>query len=87
MYSTRRDKSVWVLVLMMLAGVVLGGFLGEFVGGFPYFGWLRFGSTFGFENPILLNLEVIKLQFGIVLEFTIASIIGMVLAILLYRRM
>ena len=75
-------KNYWALLLMILAGVVLGGFIGQLSAGVPALRWLNYGQTFGLSNPLVLDLV---LTFGLTIKITIAGIIGIVLAILIYR--
>ncbi len=83
----RGSKNGWILLLLMLAGVVIGGFLAEVLGKLPYFGWLAYGKTFGLTPPLVLDLQIIALQIGFTIRFTIAGILGIVIAFFLYRRM
>lgn len=80
-------KSNWALLMLMLAGVVIGGFLGELLGGLPYFSWLGYGQTFGIIQPLMLDLGVLTLQFGLTVRFSIGGIIGIVIAFILYRKL
>ena len=50
-------KNNWALFLLLLAGIVLGGFIGSLAAGVPFLSWLNYGQTFGFANPIVLDLE------------------------------
>ena len=38
-------KNYWALLLMILAGVVLGGFIGQLSAGVPALRWLNYGQT------------------------------------------
>lgn len=78
-------KNYWALIFMMLAGVVLGGFLGQLASGVPALSWLNYGQTFGLSTPLILDLGILVLTFGLTLKITIAGIIGIVLAIVIYR--
>ncbi|MCC8140081.1 MAG: DUF4321 domain-containing protein [Lachnospiraceae bacterium] len=78
-------KNGWTLLLLVLAGVVLGGFIGNMAANVPGLSWLNYGQTFGLEEPIVLTLGLIVLTFGLTIQITLASIIGIVLAILIYR--
>ena len=80
-------KSKWALFLMVLAGIVAGGYIGIFAGGLPYMGWLNYGADFGIDPPFAINLGIIALSVGLNVKFTIAGVIGMVCAALLYRRL
>ena len=48
---------------------------------------LAYGSSFGLTSPLVLDLGVLTLQFGFTIRFTIAGLIGIVLAFFLYRRL
>ena len=79
------SKNAWSLFLLLLTGIVLGGFIGMLAEGTPALGWLSYGQSFGLEEPIVLNLGILVLTFGLSIKITIASIIGMILAIIIYR--
>ncbi len=81
----RTGKNTWALFLLLLAGIVLGSFIAQMTAGISGLSWLSFGKTFGLDNPITLNLGVLVLTFGLKIKFTIASIIGIVIAAIIYR--
>ena len=85
--ARRSSQNIWVLLLLMLSGVVLGGFIGSALGGISFLSWLNYGSSFGLSSPLVLDLGVLTLQFGLTIRFTIAGIIGIVLAFFIYRKM
>lgn len=80
-------KNNWALFLLLLAGIVLGGFLGSLAEGVSFLSWLNYGQSFGFAEPIVLNLGILVVTFGLTIKITIASIIGVLLAIIIYRLM
>ena len=82
----------WVLLLLMLCGVVIGGFLGMLTKDISWLSWLDYGMTFGIgtdagAGAFVLNLGVLVLTFGLTIKISIASIIGVVIAFLIYRRL
>ena len=79
------SKTVWALFLLILAGIVLGGFIGVLAEGVPALSWLSYGQTFGVETPIVLNLGLVVITFGLTIKITIASIIGVIISIFIYR--
>ena len=81
----RRTKNFWVLLLLLLAGVVLGGFIGSLAEGISWLSWLNFGEAFGLKDPIVLNLGILVVTFGLSIKITMASIIGMIIAIITFR--
>ena len=84
-------KDSLVLLLLLLAGVVLGGFLGYLTKDISWLSWLNYGQCFGLTgangSALVLELGVLTLQFGLQIKITIASIIGIVVAFFLYRKL
>ncbi len=78
-------KNGWTLLLLILAGIVLGGFTGSLAANISGLDWLNYGQVFGLENPIVLSLGLLVLTFGLTIKITIAGILGIILAILVYR--
>lgn len=85
MSKSAAGKNFWALFLLMLAGIVLGGFIGELAKGVPMLSWLNYGQSFGFAEPIVLNLGILAVTFGLTMKITIAGIIGIFISILIYR--
>lgn len=81
-----RDKSTWIVILFIFAGLVIGGLLGEVAAQVEWLNWLAYGQTFGIENPFILDFNVLSLTFAFVVHINIASIIGLAIAIFLYRK-
>lgn len=79
------SKNAWALFLLVLAGIVLGGFIGMLAEGVPALSWLSYGQTFGLDAPIILNLGLLVITFGLTIKITIASIIGVIIAVIIYR--
>lgn len=78
-------KNAWALFLLILAGIVLGGFIGMLSQKVSALSFLGYGQTFGLDDPIVLNLGILVVTFGLTIKITIASIIGVVIAIIIYR--
>ena len=81
-----KDKNIWILLIFILSGLVIGGLLGEIAKQVDGLWWLSYGESFGLSTPVQLDLSVISITFGLVFKINIASIIGMALAIFLYRK-
>ena len=81
-----RDKNIWILIIFILSGLVIGGFLGEIAKNIDWLWWIGFGQEFGLDSPIVLNLSVITLTFGLMLKINIASIIGVAIALFIYKK-
>ena len=80
-----RNKNFWILLLLLLTGIVLGGFFGNMAAGIPWLSWLNFGKSFGLDSPLILNLGILVITFGLSIKITMASIIGVAIAIIIYR--
>ena len=81
-----KQKNIWILMVFLLSGIVIGGLLGELASKVDFLWWLSYGEQFGLSSPIELNLRVISLTFGLMFKINIASIIGMAIAIFIYRK-
>lgn len=82
-----RDKSFWILLIFILSGLVIGGLLGDLAARVDWLWWLGFGQSFGLESPLVLDLSILKITFGFMVKINIASIIGIGIALFVYRRM
>ena len=82
-----RDKSTFVLIIFILCGLVIGGLIGELAASVDWLSWLSYGQEFGLSTPVNLDLQVINITFGLMFKINIASILGIVIAIFLYRFM
>ena len=71
----------WVLIVLVLIGFVIGRFIGTYFDGT----FLNYGQNFGLSSPVELNLGFIILTFGLEFNITIASVIGVVIAFVVYR--
>ena len=76
-----KSKKGWTCLLLVLAGIVLGGFIGSL---FPS-SFMNFGQTFGLTNPLILDFGILSITFALTIKITIASILGIVIALLIYR--
>ena len=76
-----RNRKTWTCFLLILAGIVLGGFIGSL---FPDT-WVNYGQTFGLSSPLVLDLGILSITFGLTIRITIASILGLLLGIAVYR--
>lgn len=66
--------------------VVLTGFmLGSFIGTYFSNTFLNYGQVFGLSSPLVLDLGFIILTFALQIHITIASVIGVVIALIIYR--
>lgn len=71
----------WTLVLLVLIGFVIGRFIGTYFDGT----WLNYGQAFGLSEPVALDLGFILLTFGLKIQINIASVIGVIISLVVYR--
>ena len=81
-----REKNIWILLVFLLSGLVLGGLLGELASKIDFLWWLSYGENFGLTTPIESDLNIITITFGLWFKMNVASIIGMAIAIFVYRK-
>lgn len=81
-----REKNIWILLVFILSGLVVGGLLGDLAGKVDFLWWLGYGQSFGLSSPLELDLSIVQISFGLMFKINIASIIGMIIAILIYRK-
>jgi hypothetical protein len=83
--ASNTRKNNWTLLIILLCGIVLGGFLGQLASNVSFLSWLAYGNTFGLTSPIVLDLGILVLTFGLTITINIASIIGLIIGIIVYR--
>ena len=84
-----KEKNIWILIIFILSGLVIGGLLGQYAANISWLNWMAYGQTFGIgqtNQPVVLNLSVLQISFALVFNINIASIIGMTIAIIIYRK-
>ena len=81
-----KDKNIWILIIFILSGLVIGGLIGELATRVDWLWWLSYGQTFGLSDPIVLDLSVVQIAFAQMFKISVASRIGMLLAIIIYRK-
>ena len=71
----------WLLVLLILIGFVLGTVIAQIFSET----FLNYGQVFGLSSPLELDMGFMILTFGLKFHITIAGIIGVVIAFVVYR--
>jgi ABC-type dipeptide/oligopeptide/nickel transport system permease subunit len=83
--------SVAVLLVILILGALIGSVIGEVIaylapGGFLENVFSR-GVNPGLSEPAKLDLRVLTLTFGFTVKINLASLLGIVLALLIYRKL
>jgi hypothetical protein len=81
-----KEKNFWILLIFLLSGLVIGGLLGELANKVDWLWWLSYGQSFGLSTPVTLDLSVLKITFSCMIKINVASIIGIILAVIWYRK-
>lgn len=81
-----KEKNIWILLIFLLSGLVLGGLLGELAKSINWLWWLGYSESFGLSEPVILDLSILRLSFSCMFKINIASIIGLAIAVLVYRK-
>ncbi len=85
-----KSKGYGMLLLFLITGAVFGGILGEFISRSDVLAdWSPYlVKTFLVLDvpPININLYVVKFMLGFALQPNLISILGMIIAMLLFRR-
>ena len=81
-----REKNIWILMIFILSGLVIGGLLGNLASEVDFLWWLGYGESFGLTSPVELDLNIIQLTFSIYFKINIASIIGLIISVFIYKK-
>lgn len=76
-------------LLILIIGAVLGSFVASLTRGISFLSWLSFGGTFGLSTgaPLVLDIGVMQLTFGLTFHITVAVILGLIAAGLVCRKL
>ncbi len=74
-----------LLIILLLLAIVLGKIIGTATAGISYLSWLDVAAKFGF-TPINLDLTVINLTIGAMINVNVAQAILLLASIIIYTR-
>lgn len=81
------NKSTGFLIFVLLLGGIAGSLIGDFLGSnIRMLQFLRNVYKIGTSNPITLDLKVVSLSFGLNFNINLMAIIGLIVAIIFYRK-
>ena len=81
-----KEKNIWILLIFILSGLVVGGLLGELASRVYWLWWLSYSQSFGLNTPITLDLSIMQITFALMFKISISSIIGLILAVFIYKK-
>ncbi|SNX55141.1 DUF4321 domain-containing protein [Thermoanaerobacterium sp. RBIITD] len=80
----RRSKGPWTLVFLLVVGLILGGFVGDYLA--KYVSQLSYQQIIGMNSPISLDLNFIRLSFMIAFKVNIGTVVGLIAAIYMFYK-
>jgi hypothetical protein len=87
----KKLDSVIVLLVILILGALIGSVVGEVIGTLAPGGYLEKvfsrGVNPGIAPPAVLDLKVITLTLGLTMKINLASLLGIALALLIYRKL
>ena len=85
MKSAERKNKYFIFFILIgaISGSFIGGLLGDNINALKF---LKNTYTIGTSTPMLIDFKVLAVTFGINFNINIMSIIGIILAIILYRK-
>ncbi len=78
-------NNFWLNFFLVCVGIVTGSMVAEMTAGIPALSWLGYSLSFGLTSPIVLDMNVFALTFGINIKISIATVIFVALSLLLGR--
>lgn len=87
----RKGKNGWIFLLLIIVLSLAGGLLGEILSQYKFFSWMSLGgqngyiTLFSFDLNPLIDFHLLKINFGLTMRLNVGSIIGMILAVIIYR--
>lgn len=77
-----RAKSIF-WAFLVLVGIVVGTLLARVTATVPALGWLSYALTFGVESPVVLDLSIIRLTFGLSVDLSVSVILCIVISLVI----
>ncbi|MBP1744299.1 MAG: hypothetical protein H6Q58_1277 [Firmicutes bacterium] len=82
--SSNGKGFMWFIIIL---GAVSGSIIGDIVGNnVSWLSFLKASYSIGTQAPLVLDLKVLVLTLGLNFKINIMSIIGTIMAIILYKR-
>ncbi len=79
-------KKTIAFMFFLLAGIILGSALAYVCSGVSFLSWLAHDFSIGMSSPLVLDLIVFELSFGINLAVNAAQIICVIISLIIYSK-
>jgi len=83
--AKRTREPWWVLVVVVIAGAMLGSVFADAVGQFTYLAPLGHSVAFGIDPPITLDLRVLTVTLGFTVRLNLAIVAGILVGVYVFR--
>lgn len=80
------SKNYGYLAFLVILGAISGTFIGEVLSQNFNISFFQKVYNIGLSKPLLLDLKILKLTFGINFNVNVMTIVGVILVILVYRK-
>jgi hypothetical protein len=77
----------WVLIVILIAGAMLGSVLANAIGQFTYLSWLGRSVVVGLSPPVVIDLGVMTVTAGFTLRLNLAIVLGILIAAYVFRML
>ena len=74
-------------IFLVLVGIVVGSLVAHVPVNVPALGWLSSALTFGLESPLVLDLSVIRLTFGLGIDLSVAVILCVIISLVVGHKL
>ncbi len=79
-----KKDNIFIFLIFLLIGLIFGGILGDYLS--KYAEILNYSKSIGINN-FNLDLAIFNLTFGFQMKLSLSSVIGIILAIVIYRKL
>lgn len=84
-FKLNLKPGIGVTVVLLVLAVVLGKVIGDLCGGISFLSWLGLSAQFGLQ-PCTLDLAILQVTFGLLVNINVAQAILLFVAILVYSH-
>jgi hypothetical protein len=80
--------NIILLIVFIIGGILIGGLIASVTKNVQFLSWLGYSKTFGLDvsRPPVINLSVLRLAIGFEISLSVAQVLCLLGAVLLYRR-
>ena len=75
-----------IKTIIIFAGIILGGYLGELALSVPALKFLGVGKELGLTSPFVLDLDILKFTFAFTVKLNIAGILGFITSLFIVKK-